>query len=45
MLVYDNNKRMSFEELFKHEWITGQFKVEDPNQLATTMNLSATQLL
>jgi len=45
MLTYDLNKRISFEELFEHEWITGKFIVEDPNKLPALINLSATQLL
>ena len=45
MLVYDLNKRLSFEDLFKHDWITGKFVVEDPNKAPSMTDLSATQLL
>jgi len=44
MLMYDVNKRISFEELFNHEWVTGKYVVEDPKMNLIT-DLSATQLL
>jgi serine/threonine protein kinase len=44
MLVYDVNKRISFEDLFNHEWITGKFAIDDQKQ-NLMMDLSATQLL
>jgi len=44
MLMYDVNKRISFEELFNHEWVTGKYVVEDPKANLIT-DLSATQLL
>jgi len=44
MLVYDVNKRISFEELFNHEWVTGKYTVDDQKK-NLMMDLSATQLL
>jgi len=44
MLVYEPSKRMTFEELFEHEWITGTFKVEDPNK-PTENEMDASELL
>jgi len=44
MLVYDVNKRMSFEELFNHDWITGKFSLQDVKK-TSIQDLSAPQLL
>jgi len=44
MLVIDVNKRISFEDLFNHDWITGKNLIVDPKKDSFT-DLSATQLL
>lgn len=47
MLVYDQEKRISFEELFNNEWITGKFRVPDPYKKdhSSFENLSSSKLL
>ena len=45
MLVLNENKRMAFEELFKHDWITGLFEIQDPSKAVLPQNLNASILL
>ena len=45
MLTYDKKKRMDFDELYKHDWITGKYEVPDPNQLGESVNLQSSVIL
>ena len=44
MLVLDENKRMTFEEVFKHDWITGVYEVQDLTKVPS-QDLNASVLL
>jgi serine/threonine protein kinase len=45
MLILDERKRMTFEDLFKNEWVTGAYEVPDPSKTVLPQDLNASVLL